>query len=153
MAKTKKWEIKKLQKKQSFKRTSQIVLMNRLNTTIKVIKKYLSDSSVENLHSMRIAIRRLRYGMEIFLACFERKFYLMIYDEIVQLQDKSGEVRDIDVLLENINRFKSEKSINNYANIEKEILLKKEVLGSLLELKLLEFVGSDFIKDFKKIFI
>ena len=113
MAKTKKWEIKKLQKKQSFKRTSQIVLMNRLNTAIKVIKKYLSDSSVENLHSMRIAIRRLRYGMEIFLACFEKKYYLILYDEIVELQDTSGEVRDIDVLLENINRFKSEKSINN----------------------------------------
>ena len=149
MAKSKKWEIKKLQKKQSFKKSSQIVLENRLKSTIKSIRKYLSDNSAENLHSMRIAIRRMRYGMEIFIECFERKIFLVLYDSIVELQDQSGEVRDLDVLLDNIGRFKSESGITNLTTIEKDILHKKEILGNTLHLKLEEFLGSSIVKDFK----
>jgi len=151
MAKSKKWEIKKLQKKQSFKKSSQIVLENRLKNTIKSIKKYLAQNSAENLHSMRIAIRRMRYGMEIFLGCFERKYYLSLYDSVVELQDQSGEVRDFDVLLENINRFKNESGITELTNIEKDILQRKEILGKALQLKLKEFLGSDIVKDFKRL--
>ena len=149
MAKSKKWEIKKLQKKQSFKKSSQIVLENRLKSTIKSIRKYLSDNSAENLHSMRIAIRRMRYGMEIFIECFERKIFLVLYDSIVELQDQSGEVRDLDVLLDNIGRFKSESGITNLTTIEKDILHKKEILGNTLHLKLEGFLGSGIVKDFK----
>ena len=149
MAKTKKWEIKKLQKKLSFKKSSQIVLGNRLKGTVKSIKKYLSQNSAENLHSMRIATRRLRYGMEIFIECFERENFLNLYGAIVNLQDQSGEVRDLDILLENINRFKSESGITDLTSIEKDILRRKEILESTLDIKLKEFLGSDIVKDFK----
>ena len=151
MAKTKKWEIKKLQKKLSFKKSSQIVLENRLKSTVKSIKKYLSERSVENLHSMRISIRRMRYGMEIFIECFERKHFLSLYDSVVELQDQSGEVRDLDVLLENICRFKNESGITELTSIEKDILERKEILGNALHLKLKEFLGSDIVKDFKRL--
>ena len=98
MAKTKKWEIKKLQRKHSLKKSSQIVLKNRLNTVTKSIAKYLADKSVENLHSMRIAIRRLRYGLEIFLVCFEKKNYLAFYDLIVDTRKAINNVENgIDV--------------------------------------------------------
>ena len=149
MAKTKSWEVKKLHKKLSFKKSSQIVLGNRLKNTVKSIKKYLSESTVKNLHSMRIAIRRMRYGMEIFVECYERKDFLYLYDFIVALQDKSGEVRDLDVLFENINRFKNESGITELTSIEKDILAKKEILSAELSLKLNEFLGSDIMKDFK----
>ena len=149
MAKSKKWEIKKLQKKQSFKKSSQIVLENRLKSTIKSIRKYLSDNSVENLHSMRIAIRRMRYCMEIFIECFERKNFLVLYDSIVELQDQSGEVRDLDVLLDNISKFKAESGISDLTTIEKGILQKKEILKNALNLKLEGFLRSNIVKDFK----
>jgi CHAD domain-containing protein len=151
MTKTKKWEIKKLQKKLSFKKSSQIALGNRLKSTIRSIKKYLSENSVDNLHSMRIAIRRMRYGMELFIECFERKYFLMLYDSIVDLQDQSGEVRDLDVLLENIHKFKTENGITELTAIEKDILYKKEILGNTLDLKLKEFLGKDIVKDFKRL--
>lgn len=149
MAKSKKWEIKRLQKKQSFKKSSQIVLENRLKSTIKSIRKYLSDNSAENLHSMRIAIRRMRYSMEIFIECFERKKFLVLYNSIVELQDQSGEVRDLDVLLDNISSFKAESGISDLTTIEKNILRKKEILSNTLHLKLEGFLGSNIVKDFK----
>jgi CHAD domain-containing protein len=149
MAKGKKWEIKKLQKKQSLKKTSQIVLKNRLNFASRSIVKYLGDSSVENLHSMRIAIRRLRYGMELFVVCFERENYMIFYDLIVGLQNQSGTVRDLDVLLENIIRFKNESGIADITSIEKEITNKKEILEKELELKLRQFLENQLVKDFK----
>ena len=151
MAKTKKWEIKKLQKKLSFKKSSQVVLGNRLKSSLRAIKKYLSENSVENLHSMRIAIRRMRYGMEIFIECFERKHFLSLYNSVVELQDQSGEVRDLDVLLENINRFKNESGITELTSIEKDTLLRKEILRDALQLKIKEFLSSDIVKDFKRL--
>jgi CHAD domain-containing protein len=149
MAKTKKWEIKKLQKKHSLKKTSQVVLKNRLNAVTKSIAKYLAAKSVENLHSIRIAIRRLRYGMEIFLVCFERKNYLVFYDLIVAMQDQSGLVRDLDILLENINKLKTEGGIKNLTDVEKEIISKKDILTKELELKLRQFLENEIVKDFK----
>ena len=149
MAKTKKWEIKKLQKKHSLKKTSQIVLKNRLNAVTKLITKYLADKTVENLHSMRIAIRRLRYGLEIFVVCFERKNYLVFYDLIVGLQDQSGLVRDLDILLENINKLKTEGGVKNLTDMEKEIINKKNILTKELEIKLRLFLENEIVKDFK----
>ena len=149
MAKTKKWEIKKLQKKHSLKKTSQIVLKNRLNAVTKLVAKYLADKTVENLHSMRIAIRRLRYGLEIFLVCFERKNYLAFYDLIVGLQDQSGFVRDLDILLENINKLKTEGGVKNLTDMEKEIINKKDILTKELEIKLRQFLENEIVKDFK----
>jgi CHAD domain-containing protein len=149
MAKAKKWEIRKLQRKHSLKKTSQIVLKNRLNAVAKSIAKYLDDKTVENLHSMRIAIRRLRYGMEIFLVCFERKKYLAFYDFIVDLQDQSGLVRDLDILLENINKLKTESGIKNLTDVEKEIINKKEILTKGLETNLHQFMENEIVKDFK----
>ena len=151
MAKTKKWEIKKLQRKHSLKKSSQIVLKNRLNTVTKSIAKYLADKSVENLHSMRIAIRRLRYGLEIFLVCFEKKNYLAFYDLIVDLQDQSGLVRDMDILLENINRLKTEGGIENLIDMEKEIISKRNILTKELEIKLRQFLQNEIVRDFKVI--
>ena len=151
MAKTKKWEIKKLQKKHSLKKTSQIVLKNRLNAVTKSVAKYLADKSVENLHSMRIAIRRLRYGLEIFFVCFEKKNYLAFYDLIVDLQDQSGLVRDLDILLENINRLKTEGGIENLIDMEKEIISKRNILTKELEIKLRQFLQNEIVRDFKVI--
>jgi CHAD domain-containing protein len=149
MAKAKKWEIKKLQRKHSLNKTSQIVLKNRLNAVAKSIAKYIDDNTVENLHSMRIAIRRLRYGMEIFVVCFERKKYLTFYDLIVGLQDQSGLVRDLDILLENINKLKTESGIKNLADVEKEIINKKDNLTKGLEINLHQFMENEIVKDFK----
>ncbi len=151
MAKIKKWEIKRLNRKLTFGKSSKYVLKNRLRSVIKHIHKYNADVSKENLHALRIALRRLRYNMEIYFSCFNKDKFLVFYDNIVQLQDKTGEVRDLDVLYENIFQFNQNMELNLLNGIDNTILDKKEKLKTELEKFLLEFLDSDILKDFNEL--
>lgn len=151
MTKMKKWVVKKLSKKQSFDKASRIVLKSRLNTAIKSIKKYLLDGSVQNLHSLRITIRRLRYTMELFISCFDKKKFLIFYNEVVKIQNQTGEVRDLDVLYENISRIKLNDDINFLTITGENILAKRKNLKKEIDQELENFLKGNIIKDFNKL--
>jgi len=98
----KKHRIKKVENKDRFDFSAVIIMNSKLRIVKKQIKKYFNDDSVENLHTMRIAIRRMRYSMELFHNCFEKKLYNNVYKHLRKLQDVVGELRDIDVFEEKI---------------------------------------------------
>ena len=52
----------------------------------------------EELHEMRIAAKRLRYGMEIFRSCFGPDIAARIGD-VKTIQEKIGQIHDCDVLV------------------------------------------------------
>lgn len=62
----------------------------------------LKDFDVDGVHDMRVASRRLRTAMQTFKPCFPRRSYREHYDAIRALADLLGEVRDRDVLLEEL---------------------------------------------------
>ena len=113
MGKLKKWEIKGIKKKQSVIKAAKIILRARLNHLIDTINNYFEEQSVENLHQIRIALRRVRYNMELFICCFDRKLHLGLYKKIESLQDHSGFVRDLDVFKENIASLTTEGNVSN----------------------------------------
>lgn len=57
--------------------------------------------SVEPLHEMRIAAKRLRYAVELFTACWGEKI-ASFAEEVAELQTLLGEVHDSDVWIENL---------------------------------------------------
>jgi CHAD domain-containing protein len=60
---------------------------------------YVHDEARDKeLHEMRIAAKRLRYGMEIFRACFGPDIADRI-DDVKAIQDKIGQIHDGDVLI------------------------------------------------------
>ena len=65
------------------------------------------------------------------------------------MQDQSGLVRDLDILLENINKLKTEGGVKNLTDMEKEIINKKDILAKELEIKLKQFLENEIVKDFK----
>jgi len=150
MAKSKKWEIKGLKEKISFAVSAKIVLKQRLKTLLSSIRIFLKDESVENLHEIRISLRRLRYNMEIFLCCFDKKKFLVFYKKISLLQDLTGNKRDFDVLIENINSLRADKEVKVIDPFLKMIEGKKSILQDELKLKLVEFIHSKELKDFNK---
>ena len=75
-----KWKIKGIVGKLSFGKTALIILDDRITNLIKSIKKFLKNDSAENLHNVRISIRRLRYNMELFYTLFEKKKFLRLYN-------------------------------------------------------------------------
>ena len=72
---------------------------------------YFKELSIENLHSVRIALRRVRYSMELFIVCYDKKIFIKFYINSM-LQDLSGNVRDVDISLENINSLLLDNKIN-----------------------------------------
>ncbi len=122
MSKTKKWEIDGLKKRQSFCSASKIILKARLDHLINKIDDYFKERNVENLHDVRIALRRVRYNMELFIICFDRKIFLRFYNRIERLQDNSGLVRDLDVFKENISSLISEEQVK----VSRSVLTKVE---------------------------
>ncbi len=153
MAKKKKWEIDDLDEDKSLTETAKIVLTQKIKILEISLKKYFKNDSVNNLHEVRIAIRRLRYNMEIFLSCFNRKKYLKFYKTIVHLQDLTGSKRDYDVLLQNIEKLSSAEQIERDENLNNIIKDKISHLKETLKIEFVKFLESKEYKDFQKLFL
>ena len=151
MSKTKPWEISKLSIKQNLTPSAKIILRQRLESFLSSLNLYLSEINPENLHQVRISLRRLRYPMEVFLKYFDRKKYWSFYKIVSSLQDLSGEVRDLDILKQNLNIYcNKDKSKTEEINFSK-IDIKKEQFQSNLKLELMKFIHGKELKDFKKL--
>ena len=151
MSKTKKWEIDGIKKRQSFCNASKIILKARLDHLINKIDDYFKERNVENLHDIRIALRRVRYNMELFIICFDRKIFLRFYNIIENLQDNSGLVRDLDVFKENISSLIAEEQVKVSRSVLTKVEEKRKTLENKLELELMKFLHSKSLKDFNKL--
>ncbi len=96
------------------------------------------------------ALRRVRYNMELFLVCYEKKLFMRLYNKIEKLQDLSGSVRDLDVFLENINSLKNE-NVPVSTELEIKIKEKRNLLQHEFEDELQKFTKSRTLKSFYKI--
>ena len=147
---SKKLKINGLSTHSSLSEAANVILKLRLTNLISDINKYFIESTPENLHRIRISLRRLRYNLESFFICFETEKYLVFYKEIEKLQDLTGELRDLDVLIDNIekNFGKNEK----FKFFKIKIENKREKILENLNLTLMEFLHSKCLKEFKKLF-
>lgn len=62
----------------------------------------LKNFDIEAVHDMRVASRRLRTAMQTFRPCFPRKSFKVHVARVKALADLLGEVRDRDVLLDEL---------------------------------------------------
>ncbi len=62
----------------------------------------------ERVHDMRVATRRLRAAMEVFVSCFPRKRLHKALKEVKALADALGARRDCDVEVEFLERLMAE---------------------------------------------
>jgi CHAD domain-containing protein len=146
-----KWKIKGLNGKSSFRKTAIIILRQRINNLNRLITRFLTNETSESLHDVRISLRRVRYNMELFYDLFDRKKFLKLYNMIENLQDKTGTVRDIHVLKQNILSFGKEDEIIMPDKMNFRIEEKEKLLNDELRLELSSFLYSDELKDFIKI--
>lgn len=145
-----KWEVEKLKDSKQLRRTANIVLNNRIESLLISINKYFDELSVESLHDVRIALRRVRYSMELFIVCYNKKIFLKFYNKIQSLQDSSGSVRDVDISLENINSLVADNQIKIDSKIITKANEKKTLLEENFRLELKKFVLSKSFKEYLK---
>ena len=145
-----KWKIKGLNGKSSFRKTAFIILRERINNLNRLITLFLKNETIESLHNVRISLRRVRYNMELFYGLFDRKKFLKLYNMIKNLQDKTGIVRDIHVLKQNILLFGQEDEIIILDKMNVRIEEKEKLLNDEMRLELSSFLLSEELKDFMK---
>lgn len=150
MPKKRKWEIDELKESKAVTSTAVIVLNDRIDNFLESVIRYFENSTVENLHDVRISIRRVRYSMELFIACFDRKLFLRFYSSVEELQDLSGSVRDLDVLLENVKSLSEKEKIKVSKNLKQRVLKEKGELEETFKIELMKFLHSKIFKDFTK---
>ena len=151
MAKQKKWEIKEIKKRGRVSTASKLIIWTRLTHLLDTIEKYFHKMDVENLHDVRISLRRVRYNMELFISCFNRKQFLGVYNEIQELQDLSGAVRDLDVFKENINLLIQNEKVKVNKTVLQKVEKKRKKLEEELKLALMKFLHSKKLKNFYKL--
>lgn len=98
MSYRKKFHIEGLKGKARFADTLRPVLSHYLARTQSRIITYLEAPESENLHDLRIALRRFRYILELYCATIRPKQFRKVYELAVQLQNMLGKRRDIDVM-------------------------------------------------------
>lgn len=145
----KKWEIKKIKNSKKLKSIADIILEQRINRLIDLIKIYLKDKTIENLHDVRIALRRVRYNLELFLVCYDQATFSKFYKKIENLQNLSGEVRDFDVMLMNLEKLKQSSVTINEA-IKENIIKKRNEIEINLINNLTRFLKSKSLREFQK---
>lgn len=146
----KKWKIDKLRYSKHLLKIANSILLNRFDNLLYYVDDYFNKKDIEQLHNVRIALRRVRYNMELFLVCYEKKLFMRLYNKIEKLQDLSGSVRDLDVFLENINSIRND-NVEVSEELEYKIKEKKEILQKEFEKELNRFIKSRTLKSFYKI--
>ncbi|WP_337865562.1 CHAD domain-containing protein [Ignavibacterium sp.] len=146
----KKWKVEKLRYSKHLLKIANTILLNRFDNLLFYIDEYFKTKEIEPLHDVRIALRRVRYNMELFLVCYEKKLFMRLYYKIEKLQDLSGSVRDLDVFLENINLLKKD-NVEVSDTLEYKIKEKRHNLQEEFENELKKFVKSRTLKSFFKI--
>lgn len=89
---------------------------------------------VEELHAMRIAVKRLRYTLEIFRSLFDGEAEPVL-ETLKKLQDLLGEVHDCDVWIEFLPLFleKERRRTFRYFGHERPMARLRPGIGFLLE--------------------
>ncbi len=147
---SKKWEIKGLNNQKLFCDSGKIILNTRIEYLLDIIRIFFENETEENLHNIRIALRRVRYNMELFTLCFDKKKFLIFYKRIEFLQDYSGKIRDLDILSQNIQAMKEAKiKITNV--VFNRINEQKKNLKETLKLELMKFIHSKALSNFQKL--
>ncbi len=93
----------------SFREAAGKILWTRFDEMMSFRTEALKGKDIEGVHDMRVASRRLRAALEIFRDVFSRKQYRELREEVKRIADALGEVRDLDVLQERLERDRRDR--------------------------------------------
>ncbi len=141
-------KIKGLSVNISFQQSAEIILKYRFNSIRKKSREYLQSDTIENLHDLRIAIRRLRYTLENYEVCYNKKEHYQVVEYLRFLQDLIGEGRDLDVLEEKIKSLSKENNFEIPGSMYENIETQKEGVKHNIKLELMKFLKDKKVKSF-----
>ena len=83
----------------------------------------LDGSDIEQLHSMRVASRRLRAALEVYAGCFPRKRHRKLLRLVKDTADALSEARDLDVQIDYLTGYRAQAPAADQAGLDSLIAL------------------------------
>jgi len=148
MTKREKARIPGLKRTMKYVDAAPIILGKKINDVINIIHLYLENDSTENLHDLRIAIRRFRYTMELFFNCYRSKKFKNAYNYSKLLQDLLGEGRDLDVLGPNVQKIAAELNVEFPEHLFYKINFDRKKTRQKIKLELIRFMNDKNVNKF-----
>lgn len=142
----KKFRVPKLKYDRPFADSQKPVMAHYLDRVLRYADRYQKNESTENLHNLRIALRRFRYVLELYSVTIKPRRFAEVYELAVNLQNILGDRRDVDVmharLLSIYSIAQSELPVLITADLEQS----KALLNTQIEKNLTEFIRHKQIK-------
>lgn len=116
-----------------------------------VAKPGKGTTAEDVIHDMRVASRRLRAALEQCSDVFPRKQYTPMLKSVKRLADALGEVRDLDVMIERLDRIRSSKTPAQrlvLGELIAEMQAKRKQARRDLESTIDDLEGLDFPRRF-----
>lgn len=133
-------------------------IKKQYNALLKHEEGVLVDRDIEEIHQMRVAVRRIRAALIAFEPCLNQSYVSLFIDDLKQLASNLGAVRDLDVSIVSFNAYMEQFPeddgikylINHYqakrkSNLKKLFKFLKSKKYIKLKKKLLIFI--DHLKD------
>jgi hypothetical protein len=89
--------------------------------------------------------------MELFISCYDRKQFMLLYEMVTNLQDLSGKVRDFDVMKENMAILINKEKVKISKNVFRKVDDIRGEFQTKLKLNLMEFNHSKTVKCFEEL--
>jgi CHAD domain-containing protein len=83
----------------------------------------LDGSDIEQLHSMRVASRRLRAALEVYADCFPRKHHRKLLRLVKETAGALSDARDLDVQIDYLTGYREHAPVADRAGIDSLIAL------------------------------
>lgn len=103
--------------KRTYRENANIILPQKVAEVYSWEQFIYDPENHEQLHNMRISVKRLRYTMEFFAVNYGRHFIEFI-DTIIKLQDLLGDIHDGDVVLDILTEYKNNRLSTNMQGID-----------------------------------
>ncbi len=91
------WKIKGIRKQRSYHHNAQIILAVKIKEVYSWAKSIRSPDNIDELHNLRISVKRLRYSMELFAINYGEAFKNLL-KVLEDLQHLLGDIHDCDVI-------------------------------------------------------
>lgn len=103
----------------------QKILRTRFGEMISFESGTIAGTDIEALHDMRVASRRLQAVLKIFRGAFPKRKFKSEYIEIRGLIRALGEVRDSDVMIDKMEKFRSAQNTADSRALDLYVIRKK----------------------------
>ena len=143
-----KWKITGLETDAKYSEAAPVVLSSKLKEIFNLINVFFKDDSPENLHQLRIAVRRFRYVMEIFYNYFPKTLFKKVYRSAKFLQDLIGEGRDLDVLKMKVEDIAKDINAEIPRYFYKKIERDKIQVRQKIKIELIKFMNDKDVGKF-----